>query len=211
MCRKKPSRPASPGRRSSRPSGIRWKSWTQTRSSGRAAAQLLGKQPVHLAIDPVPLMVERGQVDPIVEQRPQGAIGHAAIVAGIFRFGQIQQRIGDLAVLDLRSAPGRPDRPPCLPLQPEPDAAFVAQRRQHADRQPAGLAACRPVGGVTRLETTNSRPPGISRAPAPRSCSQCPQRPKSGRTMPGLRLPFGPPTRTLTPPRALTARSRPRR
>ena len=95
--------------------------------------ELLGEQPDHVAIDPIPLVLERSQVDPVVKQRPQGAVGHAAIVPGMFRLRQVEKRVGYLAAFDQLEPALRGIRDE-VAAPAEPDAARVSQRREHANR-----------------------------------------------------------------------------
>ena len=104
--------------------------------------KLLGEQLVDLAVGHVPVAIEARQVEAVVEQRPQRAVGEAAVVALEGARREVEGDVGDVAGakdfwhrrggLGLLSAPA------------EPDAAGLAQGGEDADREPArgrGLVA----------------------------------------------------------------------
>ena len=165
---------------------------------------MLGETLVDLAVDAIPVVLEGGQVDPVVKQRPQGAIGHALVEAGILRSGQIEQRVGVLALLDLVQRPvgrvgdgRRSSRTTCRPCRAAPPARLQRARRPRL---------CRPVGGVTRLETMIRRPSGINGLPRQGRVQPRLHRRDVGEPIPRRRRCSAEPMRTLMPPRSLTTR-----
>ncbi len=87
------------------------------------------------------------EIEPIMQDRPQHAIGKAAVIFLIVRIDQVRHDVGDTAAFDGLGHDivfvGN------LPAPAEPDARTALQQRAHGDRQAAGLAVA-----VTRDRNT---------------------------------------------------------
>jgi hypothetical protein len=98
-------------------------------------SQLFGEQPVDPAISDIGIPIEAREIEPIVKQRPERAIGKAAVVAVEISLAQIDRDEGDVGGSQ-HLGPGLVEIGN-LPAPAEPDAAALAQRSQHPDRQSA--------------------------------------------------------------------------
>ena len=76
-----------------------------------------------------------GEVDPIVEERPQGAVGIAVIIFVDVLLLEVDRRGGDAVVALQVDLAG--ELVGLLARPAEPDAARFAQRRRERDRKPA--------------------------------------------------------------------------
>ena len=85
-----------------------------------------------------------GKVDPVVEERPQGAIGVAVIIFVDVLLFEVDGRRGDAVVAVQVDLAG--ERVGLLARPAEPQAARFPQRRRQRDRQPAlgAVLAARP-------------------------------------------------------------------
>ena len=105
-------------------------------SPGSSSLQQLARQPV---VDPhiaeIVAAIEARQVQPIVQQRPQGAVREAVVVLVDVPFGQVDGRDRQV-VLNVERGPGRAlfRR---FPAPAEPYAAGFPERGKHRDRKAA--------------------------------------------------------------------------
>ena len=97
--------------------------------------ELLGEQLVDLAVGDVPVAIEAREIEPVVEQRPERAVGEAAVVALEGSRREVDRDVGDVA--GARDLGDRRGGIGLLAAPAEPDAAGLAQGGQDADRQPA--------------------------------------------------------------------------
>ena len=119
---------------------------------------------VHALIRRIVRAVEGGKIDPVVEQRPQGAIGVAVVIVRVFVGAQVHGGEGDMVLLRHIHLAGAFVADRSAP--PEPQAASLLQGVQQSDRQAAraivsatasfSTAPSEP-GSETRLETMTRR------------------------------------------------------
>ena len=95
-------------------------------------------------------MLERGEVDAIVKQGPQRAIGHAAIVAGMLGLGEVEQRVADLAPID--------DLEPAVAMAPEREQATRTLLAELNRRHLAERAAKKKGGAAAKTPAKKAHP-----------------------------------------------------
>ena len=94
---------------------------------------LLAEDAVHPLVAALIVALELGQIEPVVEQRPQRRIGIAVVIFLDLLLGEVDRPRGDAAIgLEMELVVGAD-----LARPAEPDAAALFQRRGQRDRQPA--------------------------------------------------------------------------
>ena len=124
-------------------------------SSGlSSASQAFGEKFVDAEIAAEIAAREFGKVEPVMQNRPQHAVGEAVVEFLVVVLAQIDGGVSDVVVFDDLGRPrivvGR------APAPAEPKSAALAQRRPDRDFEPAGARALR-SGTPTLFETTTSR------------------------------------------------------
>ena len=95
----------------------------------------LGEAAVHADVSPLVIALELGQVDTVVEERPERAVSEAVVVlVDILRL-EVDGGGGDAALLHPVHLAGEGFGGLARPA--EPDAAILPKRRQQRDREPA--------------------------------------------------------------------------
>ncbi len=123
--------------------------------------QLAREQPVHAAVALHVVVAKVRQVQPVVKDRPQHAVGVALVVAGEVLLGQVHRGQGDAPGLALvqPSFTGRAARHHrAAPAKPQPARAVQGIAQRH--RQPSGGGAARvgqPVGND--YKSAHTHPP----------------------------------------------------
>ena len=116
-----------------------------------------GERTVHPEVARHVLAGELGQIEPVVAERPERAVGVARVVLVDILLGQIGDRIGDLAVvsnlepLDLALTTG-------LSRPAEPETASFLERRIERNRQATGTRRSA-LGGWDRNAVRDNHKP----------------------------------------------------
>ena len=90
--------------------------------------ELLREQPVDLTIGVVPVAIEGGEIQAVMKQRPERAIGEAAVIEIEILLVEIEGDVGDVAAAEHLRQRRRLLRR--FPAPAEPDAAGFAKGRQ---------------------------------------------------------------------------------